>query len=598
MAEFSKLIITDKGQALLAKMVVGTGSVEFTKISTSSTNYSENQLQGLTTLANVQQTSLISKVTRTNEVAIQVEAAFTNAELKDGYYMRALGLYAIDPDVGEILYAVTREVSGNCYMPAYNGVTISGAYVQLVTTIGNAENVTLNVDPAAVATIGDIEYLQEQIADLQAQIGYMDDDVFGVEADFANRVFVRLAGAAHRTPGAMFNGVPMFGGRKRCNVTNDGKVVAYWHDENDLDYDGLFTTTGALTQEITITEGENTGTYPVGTPVQVMVEQPKFYYKVVPLVLEKTEKGSLIRKARYYVSAEKKPGFKLHPAFIENGKVNDKIYLSAYEAGLFLGTTKQVDLEGDYDGAADLANDSLCSVSNCVPLSNHTRAEFRSLVHNKGKGWELAYAATTSLTQLLMIIEYGAFNTQNAIGRGNVDSSMTYKTGASDILGNASGASVEPDETGTEEITPFVCYRGEENVWGNLSTWMDGLNRYGENGFLTIYIADHDFSDDNGDAPYEDCGIYPPLKSGMISAFGYSEKFDYLFIPVEFDGDSELPVGDRGYAAGTGWRVARYGGGQGSGDYAGGFYLSLNSTSSYRDSALGGRLVYVPSKAK
>lgn len=129
MAEFSKLVITSKGQALIAKMLAGSGNVEFTKICASSTQYTENQLQALIALSGIQQTSLISKITRTNDVAIKVEAAFTNTGLKSGYYMRTLGLYALDPDVGEILYAATVETSGNCYMPPYNGVTVSGAYV-------------------------------------------------------------------------------------------------------------------------------------------------------------------------------------------------------------------------------------------------------------------------------------------------------------------------------------------------------------------------------------------------------------------------------------------------------------------------------------
>ncbi len=163
MAEFSKLVITSKGQALLAKMIAGSGDIEFTKVSASSTAYTDAQLEGLASLSNVKQTSLISKITRTNEVAIKVETSFTNTELTEGYYMKALGLYAVDPDVGEILYAITRETSGNCYMPAYNGITVSGAYVQLVTTVGNAENVSLEVDQAAVATIGDIQDLQKQI---------------------------------------------------------------------------------------------------------------------------------------------------------------------------------------------------------------------------------------------------------------------------------------------------------------------------------------------------------------------------------------------------------------------------------------------------
>ena len=104
MAEFSKLVITDKGQALLAKMIAGTGNIEFTKVCTSSKQYQLSQLQGLASLAEVKQTALISKVTRTNEVAIKVEAAFTNTDLTAGYYMRALGLYAVDPNAGEILY--------------------------------------------------------------------------------------------------------------------------------------------------------------------------------------------------------------------------------------------------------------------------------------------------------------------------------------------------------------------------------------------------------------------------------------------------------------------------------------------------------------
>ena len=161
MAEFSRLVITGKGQALLAKMIEGSGSVEFTRISSSSEEYTDDQLEGLESLSNIKQTSLISK-----EVAIKVEAAFTNTELTSGYYIKTLGLYASDPDDGEILYAVTRETSGGCYMPAYNGATVSGAYVQLVTTVGNSENVSLEVDPAAVATIGDIKRLQEQITEL------------------------------------------------------------------------------------------------------------------------------------------------------------------------------------------------------------------------------------------------------------------------------------------------------------------------------------------------------------------------------------------------------------------------------------------------
>lgn len=581
MAEFSKLVITNKGQALLAKMIAGEGSVEFTKVSASSTAYTDAQLEGLISLSNVKQTSLISKITRTNGVAIKVEAAFTNTELTAGYYMKALGLYAVDPDAGEILYAVTRETSGNCYMPAYNGITVSGAYVQLVTTVGNAENVSLEVDQAAVATIGDIQDLQKQIADLEAFIGYSDEDIFGVEVDFVNKKFTRLSGAVNRTPGAGFDSINAFGGRKRCNVADDGTVTAYYGDAN-------YTTTGKNS---------------AGTKVQVMVEQPKFYYKVVPMVIEKGVKGTKIRKARYYVSDTLKPGFKVHPAFVENGNVNPYIYLAAFEGSLFDTSANAYIL--DDAQVADFAADVLCSIANAKPISgltqNLTRANTRKLAQMRGAGWEQAYAATIAASQLLMLIEYASFDMQKVIDNGVTNktddgsTSMTEITGATVNLGNASGSVTNVNGYN------IVSYRGEENIWGNIWAWIDGMNEenpipFEEGQVGTLYVADHGFVDDSKASPYKNTGIHPCYGGGYISAFGYSEEYDWLFIPVEHTGNSTLPVGDYVWNSDPGWGVARLGGRWVSGSGAGAFYWGLHYASSGRYRTVGGRLVYVPSK--
>lgn len=581
MAEFSKLVITNKGQALLAKMIAGSGNIEFTKISASSTTYTDAQLEGLTSLSNVKQTSLISKVTRTNEVAIKVETAFTNTELTAGYYMKALGLYAVDPDEGEILYAVTRETSGNCYMPAYNGITVSGAYVQLVTTVGNSENVSLEVDQAAVATIGDIQDLQKQIADLEAFIGYSADDIYGVEVDFVNKRFTRLSGAVNRTPGEGFDSINAFGGRKRCNVADDGTVTAYYGDSG-------YTTTGKNS---------------AGTKVQVMVEQPKFYYKVVPMVIEKGVKGTKIRKARYYVSDTLKPGFKVHPAFVENGNVNPYIYLAAFEGSLFDTSANAYIL--DDAQVADFAANVLSSIANAKPASgltqNLTRANTRKLAQKRGAGWEQAYAATIAASQLLMLIEYASFDMQKAIGNGVTNktddgsTSMTEITGATVNLGNASGS--------VTNINGYniVSYRGEENIWGNIWAWIDGMNEENPTPFKegqvgTLYVADHGFVDDSKASPYKNTGIHPCYGGGYISAFGYSEEFDWLFIPVEHTGNSTLPVGDYVWNGNPGWRVAILGGIWNGSAHAGAFCWYLSSAASHRSRSIGGRLVYVPSK--
>ena len=592
MAEFKKIVITKKGQALMAKMIAGQGNIDFTKVAVSEAAYTDAQLEGLTSLSGVKQTTLVSKVTRTNGVAIQVEAAMTNTDLKTGYYMKTLGLYAIDPDEGEILYGVSNATVPG-WMPPYNGLTVSGAFFKLVTTVGNAENVSLNVDPGAVATIGDIQELEKEISDLRAFVGYTDDDVFGVEADFKNRKFTRLAGAVNRTPGVGFNDIKCFGGRRRCNVTNDGTVVAYYGD-------AAFSTTGKLTTGATV--GETT--YPAGTVVQVMVEQPQFYYKVVLLETEKIAdgKGFHIRKARYYVSPTAKAGFKLHPAFIQNGVVNNVIYLAAFEGSLWDASADAYIL--DDSQVADWAADMLSSIAGAKPLSGSTqkaiRANVRAISAKRGSGWSQAYAATVAASQMLMLVEYAAFNVQSAIGMGAVFkkddavTNMSEYTGATVSLGTASGA-----VTNANGIQ-IVSYRGEENFWGNIWSWVDGINFRGHDD-AEFYIADHDFVDDTANG-YKATGFTSAKTGGYVSAFGCdgTDHFDWLFLPSETRGDSSLPVGDQYYAntSSNDWLGATLGGCWRRGSAGGAFNWVTNVSSLVPFLDVGGRLVYVPNTAQ
>ncbi|WP_373757802.1 phage tail protein [Jeotgalibaca porci] len=585
MSEFSKVVITKKGQALMAKLMSGSGKVEFTEIRVSETAYSESQLENLTALTNVKQTTAVSKVTRTNEVAVQVEGAVGNELLSVGYYMRTIGLFAKDPQDGIILFAVTTAQQAG-FMPPFNGKTTSGAHFKIVTTIGNSSNVTIQVDPAAVATIGDVRDLEAQIIDLKSYVGYKDEDILGLEVDFKASKFTRLAGALNRTPGASFEGFKMFGGRRRCMLTDDGVNLGYLGDAG-------YTETGALAQSIT----ENEVTYPVGTPVQVMVEQPKFYYKVVPLVTEKIEggKGHHLRKARYYVSDTPKLGFKLHPAFIKNGEVINRIYLSAYEGSLYDVSASAYNLIDDQGGDfTATTGDKLSSIANAKPASGLTqslnRAGARTVAQNRGTGWELMYAATAAATQLLFAIEYGTFNTQTAIGMGvsktdDGATNMSDPTGATSALGNASGKA----ENGS------VTYRGEENFWMNINIWVDGMNIKPQ-GLNELYVADHAFADDKGDGSYINAGITMAKANGYVSAFAYNEPFDWLFIPSDtVGGNSAVPVGDYFYqnaVSTAGWLAAILGGYWSNFSNDGGFAWLLDNSSANRTRGRGARLVY------
>ena len=190
--------------------------------------------------------------------------------------------------------------------------------------------------------------------------------------------------------------------RRRCNLTNDGRVTAYFGEP-------AYTETGKLTQHVWV-QGKK---YPVGTCVQVMVEQPKFYYRVEPLELEPVSGGAgyHLRKARYWITDEPQKGFRIHPAFVRDGfPLGSNLFIRLRRLS-FITPTYDAYL-GD-TGGITYGSEALGSVAGYRPLSGTytplTRANARTLAHGWGRGWELTTAASAACSQLLMAVEYAAF---------------------------------------------------------------------------------------------------------------------------------------------------------------------------------------------
>ena len=68
--------------------------------------------------------------------------------------------------------------------------------------------------------------LRENLADIESYIGYNSKDIYGLEADFDNLIFTRLAAAV----GANFDTVAPWKDIRRCNLADDGTVNAYYGD--------------------------------------------------------------------------------------------------------------------------------------------------------------------------------------------------------------------------------------------------------------------------------------------------------------------------------------------------------------------------------
>lgn len=468
-------------------------------------------------------------------------------------------------------------------------INISG---ELILTYSNGTSANLGKVVGADGKDG--ADLSNEVEDIKAYIGYTDEDIAGLCVDYENKTFTRLAGAVNLSQGADFNKFKMYGGRRRCNVLDDGTITAYYGDANFAE------------------DGSNG---------QVMVFQPAFYYKVVPLKLEKNSDSGIgyhLRKANYYVSSKPKTGFKLHPAFYdENGNAINYILFSADEGSMYDVSAKAY-VNDNVDSIVYEDGDLLCSVAGKKPISGlrqglGTRSVLESMANNRGSGWHLETIKATSANQLLMMVEIGMMNSQTGIGQGvvSISGNSSYNcsslTGSTADLGNGTGQAVETvNEIGGVETAyttagkVSVSYRGVENPWGNLWKHIQGINIWGDGsmGGGQPYVADDfNFSESKNTDNYKPVGFTLPNANGYIKSMGYgSETYDWLLMPSEIGGTSALSVGDYSYTASNlnGYRIARLGGSWISGAAAGSFIWDGTYGATTNTQNTGGRLLYIP----
>lgn len=477
---------------------------------------------------------------------------------------------------------------------------------KLDASVTTANQVLQSLDAENTSAASNIEELRSEnfnsqeilagVADLRAYLGLTDDDIVGVQVDYKNKSFKRIAGAVNLTKGADFDRFSMFGGRRRCNVADDGTIVA-WHGDPDYKEDG--------------------------TMGQVMVYQPKFYYLVCPVVYDPIETGIgyHLRKANYYVSEKPRAGFRLHPAFYDaNGNEIDYFLTSAYEGSIW-------DADGDAyllqdEQVMNAGGDKFSSISGARPASGSTqgltRTSIEQMAQNRGANWHGDLIKQVSAEQMLMIIEMGMMNLQTAIAQGVVtlpwetgsDKTSSYAavTGSTSGIGNGTGRAERTTtyEGGvakeyTVDGKTSVCWRGKENFWGNIWKFVYGINIWGNGkmgGGQPYICSDFNFAENKNSGNYEGAGFTATNVAGYISAMGYSTICDWLFIASECTGNSSLPVGDYTYITQNlnGYRIALLGGYWNYGGSAGAFFWHLGNGVGSRNRGIGGRLVYIPTR--
>lgn len=573
------------------------------KTAISNANAAKTNLEKVITSATTTQSNLQGVIDNANQIKGQLDSSNATAVTSKKNLDSAIS----DASVAKSQLQEVINSASSVKTSLSNVIsTANTAKSNLDASVATANNVLQSLSAENASAASNIDELKSEnfnsqeilsgVADIRAYLGITADDIVGIQVDYKNKTFKRLAGAANLTKGSDFDKFTMFGGRKRCNVADDGSIVA-WYGDADYKEDGSMG--------------------------QVMVYQPKFYYLVCPVEYDPIDTGIgyHLRKANYYVSEKPRAGFRLHPAFYDaSGNEIDYFLTSAYEGSIYDASASAYLLNDEQ--VMNTGEDKFSSIAGARPASgssqNLTRPNIEAMAQNRGTNWHGDLIKQVSAEQMLMLIEMGMMNLQTAIAQGIVSlpwttgsdttSSYAAATGSTASLGNGTGRAEKTTtyEGGvakeyTVDGKTSVCWRGKENFWGNIWKFVYGINIWGNGkmgGGQPYICSDFSFAESKNSGNYEPAGFTVTNANGYISAMGYSTACDWLFIASECLGNSSLPVGDYTYITVNlnGYRIARLGGGWDNGGDAGGFCWSLDNGVGIRSRSIGGRLVYIPTR--
>lgn len=573
------------------------------KTAISNANAAKTNLEKVITSATTTQSNLQGVIDNANQIKGQLDSSNATAVTSKKNLDSAIS----DASVAKSQLQEVINSASSVKTSLSNVISAANtAKSNLDASVATANNVLQSLSAENASAASNIDELKSEnfnsqeilsgVADIRAYLGITADDIVGVQVDYKNKTFKRLAGAANLSKGSDFDKFTMLGGRKRCNVADDGSIVA-WYGDADYKEDGSMG--------------------------QVMVYQPKFYYLVCPVEYDPIDTGIgyHLRKANYYVSEKPRAGFRLHPAFYDaSGNEIDYFLTSAYEGSIYDASASAYLLNDEQ--VMNTGEDKFSSIAGARPASgssqNLTRPNIEAMAQNRGTNWHGDLIKQVSAEQMLMIIEMGMMNLQTAIAQGVVSlpwttgsdttSSYAAATGSTASLGNGTGRAEKTTtyEGGvakeyTVDGKTSVCWRGKENFWGNIWKFVYGINIWGNGkmgGGQPYICSDFSFAESKNSGNYEPAGFTVTNANGYISAMGYSTACDWLFIASECLGNSSLPVGDYTYITVNlnGYRIAPLGGGWNYGGYAGGFCWALLYGVGHRFRDIGGRLVYIPTR--
>ena len=149
MAEWSNATITDVGADLQAKVNAGKTKLTFTKIKVGSGVNATNPLALTDVISSKWETT--NFVVKQEGKIVSVDTFITNNGITEAFRMSEIGLFAQDPDKGEVLYAYLTDPEPD-RMPAEGGSVVVSQELTIGMIFSNTGNVSLTVNMGALVT--------------------------------------------------------------------------------------------------------------------------------------------------------------------------------------------------------------------------------------------------------------------------------------------------------------------------------------------------------------------------------------------------------------------------------------------------------------
>lgn len=157
MSGFDVNAITDAGSLLIAKVMASRGSITFTRIVMGDGYMPSSQVpEHMTAVVSPKATMDITKCEVTGSGAAVVGGRYDNSEQSQDFEWRELGLYAKDPDLGEILYSYGNTGESAETIPAGGGATAIEKLIDVVTYVGNDVTVSAEFMPYVVPSADEV----------------------------------------------------------------------------------------------------------------------------------------------------------------------------------------------------------------------------------------------------------------------------------------------------------------------------------------------------------------------------------------------------------------------------------------------------------